>query len=78
MIQQLEIERVKGEIFANRGIAEAQRAKAVEDISDAALNRVKVIAEINDIGAGRILELVSLGIQFEQIKQQNREVTAKS
>ena len=78
MMQQLEIERVKGEIFANRGIAEAQRAKAVEDISDAALNRVKVIAEINDIGAGRMLELVNLGIQFEQIKQQNREVTAKS
>ena len=78
MMQQLEIERVKGEIFANRGIAEAQRAKAVEDITDAALNRVKVIAEINDIGAGRMLELVNLGIQFEQIKQQNREVTAKS
>jgi len=35
IMQQLEIERVKGEIFANRGIAEAQRAKAVEDISDA-------------------------------------------
>ncbi len=78
MMQMLEIERVKGEIFANRGIAEAQRAKAVEDISDAALNRVKVIAEINDIGAGRIMELVNLGLQFEQIKQQNREVTAKS
>ena len=78
MMQQLEIERVKGEIFANRGIAEAQRAKAVEDISDAALNRVKVIAEINDMGASKMLELVGLGLQFEQIKQQNREVTAKS
>ena len=78
MAERLEIERVKGEIFANRGIAEAQRAKAVEDISDAALNRVKVIAEINDIGAGRMLELVNLGIQFEQIQQQNIEVKAKS
>ena len=78
MMMQLQIETAKGQIFANRGIAEAQRAKAVEDISDAALNRVKVIAEINDIGAGRMLELVNLGIQFEQIQQQNREVTAKS
>ena len=78
MMEQLEIERVKGEIYANRGIAEAQRAKAVEDISDAALNRVKVIAEINDIGASRMLELVGYGLQFEQIQQQNREVTAKS
>ncbi|KKK91086.1 hypothetical protein LCGC14_2716540, partial [marine sediment metagenome] len=53
-------------------------AKAVEDISDAALNRVKVIAEINDMGASKMLELVGLGLQFEQIRQQNREVTAKS
>lgn len=78
IMMQLQIETAKGQIYANRGIAEAQRAKAVEDISDAALNRVKVLAEINDIGAGRMLELVNLGIQFEQIKQQNREVTAKS
>lgn len=77
-MMQLQIQQTKGQIVANRGIAAAQQAKAVEDISDAALNRVKVLAEINDIGAGRILELVNLGIQFEQIKQQNREVTAKS
>lgn len=78
MAQMLEIERVKGEIYANRGIAEAQRAKAVEDISDAALNRVKVIAEINDMGSKRMLELVGLGLQLEQVRQQNREITAKS
>jgi len=78
MMQALEIERVKGEIFANRGIAEAQRAKAVEDISDAALNRIKIIAEINDMGSGRMLELLDLGLQLEQIRQQNLEVKAKS
>ena len=78
MAQQLEIERVKGEIFANRGIAEAQRAKAVEDITDAGLNRIEIIAKINDMGIGRVMELAQIGLQFEQIKQQNREVTAKS
>ncbi len=78
MMQQLEIERVKGEIFANRGIAEAQRAKAVEDISDAALNRAKTAAEIQDLMQGRINEYFQLAIQLEGVKQQNREVTAKS
>ena len=78
MMQQLEIERVKGEIFANRGIAEAQRAKAVEDISDAAYNRAKTAAEIEDLMVGRRNELFSLAIQLEQIKQQNTEVKAKS
>ncbi len=71
-------ELAKGNILANRGIAEAQRAKAVEDQSDAALNRVKTIAEIDDIGQARVLELARLGLQFEAISQQNREVTAKS
>ena len=78
MMMNLEIERVKGEIFANRGIAEAQRAKAVEDISDAALNRAKTAAEIQDLMQGRINEYFQLAIQLEGITQQNREVTAKS
>ena len=74
----LDMELAKGTILANRGIAEAQRAKAVEDQSDAALNRVKTIAEIDDIGQARVLELATLGLQFEQLRQQNREVTEKS
>lgn len=78
MMEQLEIERIKGEIVANRGIAEAQRAKAVEDISDAAYNRAKTAAEIQDLMEGRRNELFSLAIQLEQIKQQNTEVKAKS
>ena len=78
MMEQLEIERVKGEIFANRGIAEAQRAKAVEDISDAAYNRAKTAAEIQDMMQGQINKYFQLAIQLEGIKQQNREVTAKS
>lgn len=78
MMQQLEIERVKGEILANRGIAEAQRAKAVEDISDAAYNRAKTAAEIQDLMQGRINEYFQLAIQLEGIKQQNIEVKAKS
>lgn len=77
-MQIVEIEQAKGQIVANRGIAAAQQAKAVEDISDAALNRVKVIAEINDIGAGRMLELLNLGLELERVQQQNREVRAKS
>ena len=74
----IEMELAKGNILANRGIAAAQRAKAVEDQSDAALNRVKTIAEIKDIGAARVLELASLGLQFEQLSQQNREISQKS
>lgn len=76
--QTLEIERVKGEIFANRGIAEAQRAKAVEDISDAALNRIEIVAKMYDMEVGRMLELLGYGLQLEQIRQQNIEVKAKS
>ena len=78
MMQQLEIERVKGEIFANRGIAAAQRAKAVEDISDAAYNRAKTAAEIEDLARGRALELLKAAIDLEKIGQQNQEVKAKS
>ena len=78
MMEQLEIERVKGEIFANRGIAEAQRAKAVEDISDAAYNRAKTAAEIQDMMQGQINKYFQLAIQLEGIKQQNLEVKAKS
>lgn len=74
----LQIELSKGQVAANRGIAAAQQAKAVEDQSDAALNRVKTIAEIHDLGQARVLELAQLGLQFEQLAQQNREVSAKS
>lgn len=74
----LEIERTKGEIVANRGIAAAQQAKAIEDISDAAYNRAKTAAEIKDMMQGQINKYFELAIQLEGIKQQNQEVTAKS
>jgi len=76
--QALEIERAKGEILATRGIAEERRAQAVENQSDAALNRIKTIAEINDIGTQRLFELIDKGIALEQLQQQNIEVKAKS
>lgn len=76
--QMLEIKRVEGEILGNRGIAEERRAQAVENISDAALNRAKTAAEIQDIDTGRLLELLNLGLQLEQINQQNQEVKVKS
>lgn len=78
MMQALEIERVKGEIFANRGIAAEQRSQAVENITDAAYNRAKTMAEIQDMMQGRINEYFQLAIQLEGIKQQNQEVKAKS
>ncbi len=78
MAQQLEIERVKGEIMGNRGIAEERRAQAVENISDAALNRVKTMAEIQDIGEERLLALAQLGLEFEKVIQLNQEVKVKS
>ena len=76
--QMLEIKRSEGEILATHGIAENQRAQAVENISDAALNRVKTVVEIQDIGEERLLKLAQLGIQFEQIMRQNQEVKVKS
>ncbi len=78
MAQQLEIERVKGEILGNRGIAEERRAQAVENISDAALNRVKTMSEIQDIGEERLLRLAQLGLEFEKVIQLNQEVKVKS
>lgn len=78
MMERLEIERVKGEIFANRGIAEEQRSQAVENITDSALNRAKTMAEIQNMMQGQINKYFQLAIQLEGIKQQNREVTAKS
>ncbi len=76
--QMLEIKRVEGEILGNRGIAEERRAQAVENMSDAALNRAKTAAEINDMSIGRFLELVNTVIAMESVQQQNREVKAKS
>lgn len=76
--QQMEMERVKGEILANRGIAESQRAKAVEDITDAAYNRAKTAAEIEDMARARVLELLQMAISLETVNQQNLEVKAKS
>ena len=76
--QMLEIQRVEGEILGNRGIAEERRAQAVENISDAALNRAKTVAEIKDIGVGRFLEMVKTVIEMESVQQQNQEVKVKS
>lgn len=76
--QIIEIERAKGEIMATRGIAEERRAQALENVTDSALNRVETVAKMYDMETGRMLELMSLGLQLEQIKQQNVEVKAKS
>lgn len=76
--QMLEIARAKGEVAAMGGVAEERRAKAVEDMSDAALNRAKTAAEINDMTIGRFLELINTVVSLEQINQQNQEVKAKS
>ena len=78
MMDQLEIERIKGEIVANRGIAAEQRSQAVENITDAAYNRAKTAAEIQDMMQGQINKYFELAIQLEGIKQQNQEVKAKS
>lgn len=74
----LNIELIKGNVLANRGIAEERRSQAVENQTDAALNRVKVVAEINDMTVGRFLELVSSAISLESIGQQNVKAEAKS
>lgn len=74
----LNIELIKGNVLANRGIAEERRSQAVENQTDAALNRAKIAAEINDMSIGRFLELVSTVISLESIGQQNVKAEAKS
>jgi hypothetical protein len=74
----LNIELTKGNVLANRGIAEERRSQAVENQTDAALNRVKVVAEINDMTIGRFLELVNSAISLESIGQQNIKAEMKS
>lgn len=76
--QIIEIERAKAEVAGMKGIAEERRAQAVENITDAALNRVETVAKMYNMETGRVLELLNLGLQVEQINQQNLEVKAKS
>ena len=78
MQEALNIELVKGNVLANRGIAEERRSQAVENQTDAALNRAKIAAEINDMSIGRFLELVSTVIELESIGQQNIKAEMKS
>lgn len=74
----LNIELIKGNVLANRGIAEERRSQAVENQADAALNRAKTAAEINDMTIGRFLELVSTVISLESMGQQNVKAEIKS
>ncbi len=74
----LNIELIKGNVLANRGIAEERRSQAVENQTDAALNRAKTVAEIQDIGAQFYLSMVDKAIQLESIGQQNIKAEAKS
>ena len=74
----LNIELTKGNVLANRGIAEERRSQAVENQADSALTRAKTAAEINDMTIGRFLELVNTVISLESIGQQNIEAKVKS
>ena len=74
----LNIELIKGNVLANRGIAKERRSQAVENQTDAALNRTKIAAEINDMSIGRFLELIGTVIDLESIGQQNVKAEAKS
>ena len=74
----LNIELIKGNVLANRGIAEERRSQAVENQTDAALNRAKTAAEIHDIGVQAYLAAVDRAIQLESIGQQNVKAEMKS
>lgn len=74
----LNIELIKGNVLANRGIAEERRSQAVENQTDAALNRVKTAAEIVDLVRSGQLDLLQAAIQLESIGQQNVKAEAKS
>lgn len=74
----LNIELIKGNVLANRGVAEERRSQAVENQTDAALNRAKTVAEIRDIGSQFFLAMIDRAIQLESIGQQNVKAEAKS
>ena len=76
--EMLNIELTKGTVLANRGIAEERRSQAVENQTDAALNRAKTAAEIQDIGAQFYLAMIDKAIQLEAIGQQNVKAEMKS
>jgi hypothetical protein len=78
MREAVELELAKGNVMANRGIAEERRTQAVENQADAALTRAKTAAEITDMSVGRFLELVDKVIGLETIGQQNVKAEAKS
>ena len=78
MQEALNIELTKGTVLANRGIAEERRSQAVENQSDAALNRVETAAKIQDIGVQQALSLLEKAIQLEQIGQQDIKAETKS
>ena len=74
----LNMELTKGNVLANRGIAEERRSQAVENQTDAALNRAKTVAEIQNIGAQFYLAMIDKAIQLESIGQQNIKAEMKS
>ena len=76
--EMLNIELTKGNVLANRGIAEERRSQATENQTDAALNRAKTMAEIQDIGAQFYLAMLDKAIQLESIGQQNVKAEMKS
>lgn len=76
--QQLNIELTKGNVLANRGIAEERRSQAVENQSDAALNRAKTAAEIQDILEQQRIQLIQMAVDLEKIGQQDVKAESKS
>ena len=76
--QMLEIELAKGNVLGNRAIAEERRAQAVENTTDAALNRAEVMEKLADMKVGRFLEFINAAIGLETIGQQNESAEAKS
>lgn len=77
-MHQLEMEGKRGEIMAARGFAEAQRAKSMEDVSDAVLNRVETAEKIQGLAQSRAVELLQMAIDMETVAQQNAEIKVKS
>jgi len=67
-LQQLAIAQAQSEIAQNQQLAEQQRTAALENQTEAAFDRVKTAAEINDLQNKGGLELLRMAVDLEKAK----------
>jgi hypothetical protein len=67
-LQQLAIAQAESEILQNRQLAEQQRTAALENQSEAAYDRVKTAAEIQELQSKGSLEVLKMAVDLEKAR----------